>query len=193
MTNEALIVVDVQESFRARPLWRAVSDPDVIENVKTLVDGVRARDGKVAWILHSEPGTRTAFDPARGFVRVVEELTVCDGEPIWTKTSYNSFSTTGLQQWLVANRIHELIVCGLRTEQCVETTTRVACDLGYSVTFAIDATATFPIPHPDAPAGLSVEELLADPRTLGSEDVKTRTVYALAGRFADVRTVKEIL
>jgi nicotinamidase-related amidase len=193
MTNRALIVVDVQESFRARPLWCTVSDPDVIANVKALVDGARERGDRVAWILHAEPGTGGVFDPASGHVRVVEELTPTDGEPTWVKTSYNAFSTTGLQQWLVANRIHRLIVCGLRTEQCVETTTRVACDYGYEVTFAIDATATFPIPHPDAPAGWSVEELLADPRTLGTEEIKTRTVYALAGRFADVRTVKEIL
>jgi nicotinamidase-related amidase len=89
--------------------------------------------------------------------------------------------------------VHAVTVCGLRTEQCVETTARVASDLGYEVTFAIDATATNPIPHWDAPADQSVAELLADPRTLSAEAVSERTRYALAGRFATVKTVAEIV
>ena len=74
----------------------------------------------------------------------------------------------------------------------METTTRLASDLGYQVTFVSDATATNPVPHRDAPAGQSVAELLADPRTLGAEDVIRRTEYALAGRFATIATVDEL-
>jgi len=192
MTSSALIVIDVQESFRARPLWRTLSNPDVITNVAALVDAARERGDHVAWILHAEPGTGGVFDPELGHVRVVDELRPRADEPTWTKTSYNAFSTTGLQQWLVANHVRDLITCGLRTEQCVETTTRVACDFGYKVTFAVDATATFPIPDPDS-YELTVEELLADPRTLGGEQIVERTVYALANRFATVRTTKELV
>ena len=39
---------------------------------------------------------------------------------------------------------------------------------------------------------MTVEELLADPRTLPADAVIERTVYALAGRFAAVRTVAEL-
>ncbi len=48
-------------------------------------------------------------------------------------------------------------MCGIRTEQCCETTARVAFDLGYQVTFVTEATATSPIAHRDAPAGQTVE------------------------------------
>ena len=41
MTN-ALVVIDVQESFRVRPLWQAVSNPAVVERVGVLVDAARA-------------------------------------------------------------------------------------------------------------------------------------------------------
>jgi hypothetical protein len=68
----------------------------------------------------------------------------------------------------------------------------VANDLGYEVTFVTDATATFPIPHRDAPAGRSVGDLVADPRTLTADDVIARTEYALAGRFATIRSVAEL-
>jgi hypothetical protein len=74
----------------------------------------------------------------------------------------------------------------------VETTTRLASDLGYDVTFVLDATATEPVPDPDAPAGRPYAEVLADPRTLRPADIVERTRYALAGRFATVTTVKEL-
>ncbi len=59
------------------------------------------------------------------------------------------FSTTkngkSLDYWLRTHGIDRLIVTGIRTEQCCETTTRHASDLGYSVSYAMDATLTFPM------------------------------------------------
>jgi len=85
-----------------------------------------------------------------------------------------------------------VVICGIRTEQCCETTARVASDFGFGVTFVTDATATSPIEHWDAPAGRGAEEILADPRTLKVDDILARTEYALAGRFATIRTVAEL-
>ena len=191
MTN-ALVVIDVQESFRRRPTWQVVSNPDVAADVQRLVDAARAAGDLVVWVLHSEPGSGGVFDPAQGHVRLMDELIPLDGEPIVTKTSRNAFTTTNLAQLLTERGIRHLVICGIQTEQCCETTARVANDLGYEVTFVTDATATFPIPHRDAPAGRSVADLVADPRTLAAEDVIARTEYALAGRFATVRSVAEL-
>jgi nicotinamidase-related amidase len=191
--NRALVVVDVQESFRQRPLWQAVSDPEIVDKVGRLVDAARAQGDLVVWVLHTEPGTGTVFDPASGHVRLMSGLDPRDGEPVISKTSINAFTTTNLQQLLTTRGVRDLAICGIRTEQCCETTTRLASDLGYEVTFVIDATATFPIPHRDAPADLSVADLLADPMTLSADDVIARTEYALAGRFATIRTVAELV
>lgn len=190
--TKALVVIDVQESFRARPLWRAVSNPELVTNVRRLVDAARSAGDQVFWVLHAEPGSGGVFDPAGGHVRLIEGLRPADGEPILTKTSRNAFTTTNLQQMLTERGIRDLIVCGIQTEQCCETTARVAADFGYEVEFVTDATATFPIPHRDAPADRSVDELLADPRTLATGDVVTRTEYALAGRFATIRSTAEL-
>jgi nicotinamidase-related amidase len=190
--SSALIVIDVQESFRRRPLWEAVSNPSIVEQVNRLVDPARARGDLVVWVLHSEPGTGGAFDPVRGHVRLIDGLRPREGEPVITKTSINAFTTTNLQQLLTTRGIHDLVLCGIRTEQCCETTARLASDLGYEVTFVMDATATFPIPHRDAPADRTVAEILADPLTMSTADVITRTEYALAGRFATIRTVAEL-
>jgi nicotinamidase-related amidase len=190
--NTALLVIDVQESFRQRPLWRATSNPDIVHDVHQLVEAARRRGDLVVWILHAEPGTGTVFDPASGHVRPMDGLEPRDGEPVITKTSYNAFTTTNLQQTLVAHGVGHVVVSGIRTEQCCETTARVACDLGYRVTFVTDATATFPAPHWDAP-DLSVDELLSDPRTLPVEAILSRTEYALGGRFATIARVADVV
>lgn len=190
--TRALIVIDVQESFRARPLWETISDPKIAEQANRLVQLARRAGDLVVWVLHSEPGSGDVFDPALGHVRLIDALERADGEPLLHKTSHNAFTTTNLQQLLTEHGVRELTVCGIRTEQCVETTTRVASDFGYRVTFVTDATATNPIPHRDAPADQTVAELLADPRTLPADEIIRRTEYALAGRFATIATVDEL-
>ena len=190
--TRALIVIDVQESFRQHPGWATISNPGIVGQVNRLVDAARASGDLVIWVLHAEPGSGTVFVPASGHVRLFEGLTVRDGEPLITKTSHNAFTTTNLQQILTSRGIGDVVICGIRTEQCCETTARVASDLGFGVTFVTDATATSPIEHWDAPPGRSPAEILADSRTLQVEDIVARTEYALAGRFATIRTVADL-
>jgi nicotinamidase-related amidase len=189
--SRALIIVDVQESFRQQPAWAAISNPGICEQVVMLVEAARARRDLVVWVLHTEPGSGTVFDPASGYVRLIDPLVPREGEKMITKTTHNAF-TPDLQQLISALGIGELVICGIRTEQCCETTARVASDLGFDVTFVTDATATSPIEHRDAPAGRTMAEILADPATLSADDVVARTEYALAGRFATIRTVAEL-
>ena len=94
--------------------------------------------------------------------------------------------------------VRELVICGIQTEQCCESTARLAYDLGYTVTFVIDATATNPIPHRDLLTELggeqpTVEQVLADPRTLAHAQILEQVEYALAGRFARIATVAEVV
>jgi nicotinamidase-related amidase len=184
--QNALIVIDMQESFRVRPLWKTLHNPSLLTNVRRLVDAARAGGDQVIWVLHAEEGSGGEFDPANGHVRLMDGFEPGKSEPTIVKSSHNAFSTTNLQQVLTMRGVGSVTICGLRTEQCVETTTRVASDYGYAVTFVTDATGSFPIPHRDADPDLSVDELLADPRTLAAADVVARTEYALAGRFATV-------
>jgi nicotinamidase-related amidase len=190
--NRALLVIDVQESFRRRPNWAAVSAPDIAARAARLAAAARAAGDLVVWILHSEPGTGGAFDPALGHVRLMDGLAPADGEPVMTKTSRNAFTTTGLQQLLTERGVGEVVVCGIQTEQCCETTARLAADLGYRVTFVTDATATFPIEHRDAPPGRPLAEILADPATLPTDQIIARTEYALARRFAAIASLDDL-
>jgi nicotinamidase-related amidase len=190
--NRALLVIDVQESFRRHRFWPLMSAPDLPDRIDPLVDMARAAGDQVVWVLHIEPGTGNPFDPASGHVRLMDGLTPREGEPVLTKTSHNAFTTTNLHQVLTSTGVRELVISGIRTEQCCETTARIGSDLGYGVTFVTDATATNPIPHPGLPPGSTPDQIMADPRTLRTEEIISRTEYVLAGRFAEVTTVAEL-
>jgi nicotinamidase-related amidase len=143
--KRALVVIDVQESFRQRENWAACSNPEIAKQVHRLTETFRERGEMIVWVLHTEPGTGNVFDPASGYVRLIEGLEAADGEPVITKTSFDAFHTTNLQQLLIGENIGEVVTCGIRTEQCVETTTRAAAGMGFEVTYVVDATATHPI------------------------------------------------
>lgn len=193
MTKNALLVIDIQESFTVLPRWQAVSEPEIVQRAQRLVAAARRDGDDVVWVLHSEPGTGGAFDPDAGHVELLPGLEPRADEPLLVKTSRNAFTTTRLQQILTERGIRRLRICGIQTEQCCETTARVAADLGYDVDFVIDATATFPIAHRDADPEAAYAEVLADPRTLSTAAIIERTEYALAGRFATIVTVDDIV
>jgi nicotinamidase-related amidase len=191
--QKALVVIDVQESFRQRPIWQAINNPDIVDDVNALVRAARADGDLVVWVLHADPGSGGVFDPEQGHVHLLPELDYREDEPLLVKTSINSFTTTNLAQLLTTHGVRELRVCGIRSEQCVETTTRIGADLGYEMTYVVDATATFPTPYPDAPADWTVAEVLADPRTKSGDAIVEHTAFVLAARgFARIATVAEL-
>jgi nicotinamidase-related amidase len=160
--STALLVIDVQESFRQRPDdWAAMANPAIIENVTRLVNAARSNGDLVVWIVHSEPNSGDVFDPAQGFVRLVEELAPLPDEPRITKTSVNAFTTTDLAEQLQSRGVETVVICGIRTDQCCETTARVASDLGFEVVFVTDATTTSGIPANGDLAALSGKDLMA--------------------------------
>lgn len=179
----ALLVIDAQESFRQRKDdWAGTANPGVLVNIARLVEGARQAGDEVIWITHAEPGTGGVFDPASGFVHVMDDLDPRESELQLIKTSINAFTTTSLQQHLTTLGVRRLVVCGIRTEQCCETTARVAADLGYEVEFVLDATTTTPIAAGDGYEAIS------------GEDLMRRAASILGGRgFATITTTERVL
>src|SRR6516164_10904292 len=140
--DTALLVVDVQESFRHRPYW---SDADVLsflEHLQKLIGGAKCREIPVIQIFHVEESG--PFSMASGYVVPLEGLSF-RADAVFYKRSHSALVGSGLDVWLVQHGIHRLIVSGIRTEQCCETTTRHASDTGYQVDYVTDATLTFPM------------------------------------------------
>jgi nicotinamidase-related amidase len=180
-STTALIVIDVQESFREMSEWAVIDRPDIVVRVGRLVAHAREAGDPVIWVLHSEPDSGGPFDPTLGLVRLHDGLERRADDTVLTKTSHNAFTTTDLHVRLDSLGATRLRVCGIRTEQCVETTARVASDLGFDVEVVIDATATHPLPHHDGSG------------VMAPGDVVARTAAALSGRFATITTVDAVV
>jgi len=173
LSESALLVVDAQDSFKVDPKWERRNNRDFERNVGALIDAYRAAGRPVIFFLHTDddPG----FERASIHVKLMDFITVHDGEPVMLKDTRNTFTGTTLQAQLLALGVRRLAITGIQMEQCCETTARVAADLGYAVDFVIDATMTFPIKNWDVPG----EEL-------DVEAVEERTIYALRRRFARI-------
>ena len=180
--NTALLVIDVQESFRQRPFFTDRHLDPYLAAQNALIEGCVRQGVPVVRIFHSD-GPEVASNPfsiTSGHVRPLAGLAPYDAAASFTKRRHSALVGTGLDVWLTQQGIGRLIVSGIRTEQCCETTTRHASDLGWSVDFVTEATLTFDMQQPDG-------------ATLKAEDIVTRTATVLQGRFATLCTVDEAL
>src|SRR5262245_9057772 len=145
MSNTALLVIDVQESFRHRPYWTDDGVSEFVRNTQALIDGCKRRDVPVVQILHVED--EGAFSLSSGWVKTLEPLKI-EPNVVFHKRYHSALAGTPLAAWLSERGIRKVIVSGIRTEQCCETTTRHASDSGFQVDYVTDATLTFAMKHP---------------------------------------------
>lgn len=183
---QALLVIDIQESFRKRPYFRADELPAFLANVQSLIDRCRAGGIPIIQIFHREQSDDPAnpFSAASGCVSAMPELTLRADAVFYKDVHSAMFASsadgTTLEAWLRAHGIDALLVTGIRTEQCCETTTRHASDLGFEVRYVSDATLTFPM---RTRAG----------REVSAAEIRERTEMVLEGRFARVVSSAEAL
>jgi nicotinamidase-related amidase len=178
----ALIMIDVQESFRQRPYWSQSGADVFLEHANALIDGAQARGIPIVRVFHTD-GPQTADNPfAHGsaFVRPLAGLADFEAALTVEKHRHSALVGTPLATWLIRDGIRRLIIAGIRTEQCCETTTRHASDEGWEVDFCDDATLTFDMRTPSG-------------RTLAAAAIRERTETVLADRFATLVTVEQAL
>jgi len=177
--HSALLVVDAQDSFKLGPRWDRRSNRDFDRNVSALIEAYRAAGLPVIFVMH--------LDDDPGFQREDPEFKLMDfierrpSEPLLFKNIRNSFTSTDLQQRLEALGVTRVVVTGIQTEQCCETTTRVAADLGYDADFVTEATMTFPIVNAETGEELPTAEIIH------------RTEFVLRNRFARIARVADIV
>jgi nicotinamidase-related amidase len=186
MTRQALIVIDVQESFRHRPYWHEADLPLFLANLSLLIGRAHAAGIPVVQVFHREAGDDPAdpFSAASGLVRELPELVVRPTAVFYKQVHSAMFARNGdgsnLESWLFAQGIEELLITGIRTEQCCETTTRHASDLGFKVQYISDATLTFPMRTRSG-------------REVSAAEIHERAELVLEGRFARIVTAAEAL
>ncbi|MFF4319888.1 cysteine hydrolase family protein [Streptomyces sp. NPDC001568] len=181
--DSALIVIDVQKAFDDASFWGRRNNPAAEDNIAALMDAWQESGRPVVLVRHRsvQPGSVLAEDrPGYAFKDFVEERR--HEALLITKTVNSAFyGTPDLSQWLTARGIRQVVVAGIQTNMCVETTARMAGNLGHRVLVPLDATHTFDLAGPD---GLS----------LTADELATATAVNLqGGGFARVVTTAQLL
>ncbi|MEU2288861.1 cysteine hydrolase family protein [Streptomyces sp. NPDC013178] len=185
--NAALLVVDVQKGFDEADFWGPRNNPGADDNIASLIDVWQASGRPVVFVRHDsskpESPLRAGYE-GNGFKKYVEERRGKGAGPelLVTKTVNSAFyGTPDLDAWLRAEGISQVVVAGIQTNMCVETTARMGGNLGYEVVVAYDATYTFDL---EGPFGW---------RRSAEEVAQASAVSLHGGGFARVVTTRDVV
>ncbi len=146
----ALIVIDVQRAFDE---WEAAgqrrNNPDAIRRIAELLAEFRAACAPIFHVRHQGTQPGSSFLPGRPGYLVKDEAREREGEPVITKRVNSSFIGTDLEGRLHSAGVRTVVLCGATTNHCVETTARMAGNLGFDTWLVRDATWTFDRVGPD--------------------------------------------
>ena len=175
----ALILVDIQNDYFPEGKGVLEGSLEASQQARRLLDHFRRQGLPPVFIQHvaNRPGALTFLPDTEG-VKIHENIRPLPGETIFQKHYPNSFRDTPLLEHLRQGRITHLVIAGMMTQMCIDSTTRAAADLGFQCLLAHDACATKPLSFRNA--------------TVAAADVQTAFLAALSGLFAKVLSVDEL-
>lgn len=177
--SQALLLVDIQNDYFPGGAMELVGSPAATERAASLLEAFRAGGLPVIHVQHVSTRTgATFFVPGTAGVEIHASVAPRGGEPLFRKHYPNSFRETGLLEHLRTAGISRLVIAGMMTHMCIDSTTRAAADLGFACSVAGDACATRALPF----AG----------ETLSAESIHKAFLAALDGLFARVQSAAEI-
>lgn len=172
------LAIDIQNSFFKAPYWNDENFDIFKTNMLKLINGLKTINIPTLQIIHID--NDATFTKASGLA-VPMDFMPTNLKGTFEKHVHNALSESGLHEWLQQHNVRNVIISGIRTEQCCETTTRIASDYGYNVDYVTEATLTFPMVH--KPSG----------KIFSVDDIKQKTELVLADRFAEIHTVDTVL
>ncbi|KAA9004162.1 cysteine hydrolase [Paenibacillus spiritus] len=172
MGKSALLLIDVQEAMFSYPDEKLFDEEGVMERILLLLRRARQANVPVVFVRHTEEEEFAEGSPTW---EISARLNPQPGEAIVNKTACDSFYKTELQDKLRALGVDHLVVAGMQSEFCVDTTTRRAFSLGYRVTLVEDGHSTF-----------------GNGRMTGEEIVRHHNGILGGGRFANLARAAEI-
>lgn len=184
--TRALIVIDMQRAFDDLDFWGATTNPDCERNVAALVGAWQASGEPIVVVRHDSTSPHSPLHPDNAGNDLMDAVAAVEPAVLVTKNVNSAFyGDPDLQAWLSEQNIRELVICGIQTNMCVETTARMGGNLGYDVTVVLDATRTF--------------DLTADVEGLGmvthtaSELMATTALVLQGGGFARIASTEGVL
>jgi len=148
-TATALLVIDVQKAFDQVEAECQRNNPQALDRIVDLLTVFRAARAPIFHIRHAGQTPASRFHPASPGHQVKDEARERPGEPVLVKSVNSSFIGTDLEALLRAGGVRSLVIVGATTNHCVETTARMAGNLGFDAKLVRDATWTFDRTGPD--------------------------------------------
>jgi nicotinamidase-related amidase len=139
---EALLVIDVQRGMFADPANQPHDGEGLLHRIASLISEARKNGAAVVFVQHDGGEGDVLAADAPGFA-LHPDLQPLEAEPVIVKRFCSAFQETGLAALLAARKITEIVVCGMQTEYCIDTTCRSAFERGLKVTLVSDAHTTF--------------------------------------------------
>jgi len=176
----ALLLVDIQQDYFPNGKMEVVGAVEASQAAGRLLDHFRKKDLPIVHIQHiaARPNATFLLPDTEG-INFHESVKPLPGEVVIEKHFPNSFRDTGLQEYLRSRDIKELVICGMMSHMCIDTTTRAAFDLGYACTVAHDACAT--------------RNLKFNAIDIPAQQVHGSYMAALGAVFAKVSSAEEII
>ncbi len=179
--HTALIVIDVQRAF---DLWEAAgkrrNNPDAVARIADLLAAFRAASAPIFHIRHRSTRPDSSFALDGPGYPVKDEARELADEPVVVKEVNSAFIGTNLETRLRTADVRSVVICGATTNHCVETTTRMAGNLGFDAWLVRDATWTFDRIGPDG-----------DKHT--AEAIHAMTLSNLNDEFAHIASTAEVI
>jgi nicotinamidase-related amidase len=176
--TRALIIVDIQLDYFPGGAFPLVGPDAAAAVARRVLDGFRASGELVVHIFHVSGAEAPFFRPGTPGIGIHPLVAPTGDEIVLEKHEPNSFIGTGLQQLLVDEGVTELVIVGMMSSMCIDSTTRAASELGFEVTVVSDACAA-----PDLTFGDSV---------IPGASVHASFMAALDGSFATVLAADEL-
>ena len=139
MGNVALLVVDVQNAL---VLAKPFAIDEVISNIKRLIKICRENNVEIIYIQHNDKIGGELEPNSEGW-KIYGEVSPNINEKIINKTYNSAFKETELKNYLHHKGINQLVITGMQTEYCFDTTCKVAFEYGFKVIIPEKTNTTF--------------------------------------------------
>jgi nicotinamidase-related amidase len=141
--KRVLLLIDIQNDYFPGGRMELAGSVEAGEKAGLLLAAFRSRDLPVVHIQHVSvrPGS-SFFLPDTDGVQVHASVRPREGEALFQKFYPNSFRETPLLEHLRRLETRQLVIAGMMTHMCVDSTVRAAFDLGFTCSLAHDACAT---------------------------------------------------
>lgn len=150
LDRHALVVVDVQRGFDESRWWGMRNNPACDDNIARLVGHWQRRRRPLVLVRHDSTDPDSPLHPDSPGNALKQYLDDVDPDLLVTKSVNSAFhGTPDLDAWLRRTGAAGIVVCGITTNHCCETTARVGANLGHDVLYVLDATHTFDRTGPD--------------------------------------------